>query len=487
MRTGFVVLAHERLDHAAALARHLADAGAPVVVHVDARSPGAARAALDDLPGRARVISTRCAEWGMFGLVDATLDAVRTLEALAPDLRHVALLSGSCLPIRPVAELDRFLAARPASDFIESVPVADAPWVQGGLSEERFTLCHPFPWKRRRRLFDVFVEAQRAIGVRRRMPGGVEPRLGLQWWCLTAATLRRLLSDPRLPAWRRWFRRAWIPDESFFQSLVPVVSGGEVLSQPLTLQRWDAEGRPVVFHDDHLGLLEGSDYFFARKIDPDASGLYARFLSPGDAAPGEPRFEALVNETPFEEARFRARDEHRGVPSAARWLEGAGAATVETRRPYAVFVGETAALARLRAGLGDGAPIVLHGRIFGPGPAEFATPGDHYAGKLPAAPRLRDYRPAQFLARLIWADHDRPVAFLFAPGDNGIVAAQVLGDPNARLLMAEPCMLDAISRAAALPVPRRAWSRVADPGCAAAALAGDWTDPCGWTLPGEAP
>ena len=55
-------------------------------------------------------------------------------------LGHVYLASGSCVPLRPVAELDAFLAARPRTDFIESARVTQVPWTVGGLSEERFTL-----------------------------------------------------------------------------------------------------------------------------------------------------------------------------------------------------------------------------------------------------------------------------------------------------------------------------------------------------------
>lgn len=543
MRTGFAILAHERLDRVAALAAPLAAAGAPVAIHVDTRVPPAALGPLAGLPASVRVLSTRRAEWGMFGLVDAALDAARALEKLEPDLRHVCLLSGACLPIRPLYELEAFLAARPDTDFIESVPVDERPWVQDGLSAERFTLWFPVPWRRRRRLFDAMVRAQRALGVRRRMPEGVEPRLGLQWWCLSTTTLRSLLSDPRLPAWRRFFRRCWIPDECFFQSIVPLLAEGTVEPRPLTLQRFDAWGRPVVFHDDHLALLEGADHFFARKIDPDAGALYRRFLGPeasagagreglpvqccdsppardavgvrvaaahpaapqrdpgpdhddGGAvafAPARPAagagssFHGLVDEAPFAAARQRARSEGRGVLSAARLPAGTGAASVDTVRPYVVLIGdEPDRLDQMREALIDCVPV-FHGRLFGPRPAVFARPGDAWAWNLSGAPRLRDYRPAQFLARLIWAERDRATAFLFAPSDSGLIAAQVLQDPNARLVFCGPApSLDAaLSAAAALPVPRRAWSRkAADADAAAAALSSDWHDPSCWTVQG---
>ncbi|MEM0945404.1 MAG: beta-1,6-N-acetylglucosaminyltransferase, partial [Pseudomonadota bacterium] len=219
MSVGFVILAHERPQHVARIARHLAKEGAPVVIHYDRRSPG--REVLAREAG-VPVLATQSGEWGMFGLVAATLDAVRELLAGAPTTRHVCLISGACLPLRPVAELVAFLAEHPETDFIESAEPRD--WIRGGLDEERFTLHHPVPWRRRRWLFDRLVHAQRRLRLRRRLPQGLTPRLGRQWWCLTAASLRALLTDPRLPAWQRFFRTVWIPDESFFQSLIPLVA-----------------------------------------------------------------------------------------------------------------------------------------------------------------------------------------------------------------------------------------------------------------------
>ena len=95
-----------------------------------------------------------------------------------------------CLPLRPVAELRAFLGRYPDADFIESVNVSDVGWTVGGLNEERFTLHFPFSFRKNRKLFDRYVQLQRRLGVKRRLPQGVAPHIGSQWWCLTARTLR---------------------------------------------------------------------------------------------------------------------------------------------------------------------------------------------------------------------------------------------------------------------------------------------------------
>ena len=79
-----------------------------------------------------------------------------------PDVHHVYLSSGACLPLRPVEELIDYLADRPRVDFIESATTADVSWTIGGLDQERFTLRFPFSWRKNRKLFDAYVKLQRA-------------------------------------------------------------------------------------------------------------------------------------------------------------------------------------------------------------------------------------------------------------------------------------------------------------------------------------
>jgi hypothetical protein len=133
-------------------------------------------------------------------------------------------------------------------------------------------------------LFDGYVTLQRALRFRRRIPQGLTPHLGSQWWCLTRPTLQAHPRPPRPPRLDRYFRRVWIPDESYFQSLVRQVST-RIESRSLTLSKFDYQGRPYTFYDDHLHLLRQTDAFLARKIWPQADLLYRTFLTPdGDRA-----------------------------------------------------------------------------------------------------------------------------------------------------------------------------------------------------------
>ncbi len=138
-----------------------------MLIHVDRRVGETAYQSfaekIADLPDVTLAPRIAC-DWGTWSLVQASRDAAETLLKGYPDIGHVCLISGSCLPIKPVSELISYLAKHKDTDFIESVTIGDVPWTKGGLSEERFTLSFPFAWKRHRRLFDIWVDLQRRVG-----------------------------------------------------------------------------------------------------------------------------------------------------------------------------------------------------------------------------------------------------------------------------------------------------------------------------------
>ena len=281
MSVGFVMLVHEALNRAEQVARHWARRGCPVVIHVDKRVDRQEFAkfasSLSDLENVKFSGRHRC-DWGTWSLVEATISATRQMLAQFPEVRHVYLASGSCLPLRPVKELVAYLEKRPLTDFIESVTTEDVPWTVGGLDEERFTLRFPFSWKKHRKLFDAYVRLQRRVGFKRRIPAGLVPHMGSQWWCLTRQTLTAVFDDPSFDEYVRYFRKVWIPDESFFQTMVRLYSTN-IESRSLTLSKFDFQGKPHIFYDDHMQLLRRSDCFVARKIWPFADKLYDGLLS----------------------------------------------------------------------------------------------------------------------------------------------------------------------------------------------------------------
>lgn len=431
---GFIMMCHTALDRAAEVARHWADRDCPVVIHLDKRVERARfdwlKRELADLEN-VKFCKRRKCEWGTWSLVEASQTASEMMLQEFPGVRHVYLASGSCLPLRPVDELRAYLAARPMTDFIESVTIRDVDWTIDGLNTERFHLRFPFSWKRHRFLFDRYVEFQRRFGLKRKTPEGLQPHLGSQWWCLSRQTLSAILHDRRRREFDRYFQLVWIPDESYYQTLVRNYSRN-IESRSLTLSKFDFQGKPHVFYDDHLHLLRRSDCFVARKIWPRADRLYRTFLNEenNSARRAEPTPGKI--DRVFAKALERRTRGRPGLYMQSRfpnsdWENG------KTAAPYSVFQGFNDLFRDFEPWLSRrlGAPV--HGNLFDPKRVRFAGDADTFAGCLSAAPGLRDHNPERFLTNLIWNTRGERQVFMFGPQDNQRPSRFIASDSNAQI------------------------------------------------------
>lgn len=437
MSVGFVMLAHTALSRAVDVAMALTIEGCPVVIHVDKRTPVAEfemlRKSLADEPLVSFSHRYSC-NWGTWSLVEASRGATEQLLAEHPLIEHVALISGACLPIKPIADMKEYLALRTGTDFIESVTVEDVPWTIGGLSEERFSLSFPFSWKRQRNLFDLWVNLQRRLEISRRIPHGLAPHLGSQWWCLSRQTLERMFSDPRRDEFDKYFRRVWIPDESYFQTLVRLY-GTKIESRSLTLSKFDYQGKPHVFYDDHLNLLADSTEFFARKIWPRAERLYRTFLSGDVVSP------SLTTSLPgafadrlFGRALAQRTQGRSGLVMAGRY-PNEGFENGVTAAPYAVCHGFGEVFEGFQDWLERETGTRSHGNLFARERVQFANDQQFWHGGLSDNAVLRDYDPESFLRNLIWNTKGEHQSFQLSAHDNLKIGKFLATDRNASVFV----------------------------------------------------
>ena len=279
-RIAYILLGHRDPDAVVAQVRHLTAAGDAVVVHYDARAPRAEfdrlRAAFDGAAGVAFARRLRCG-WGEWSLVAATLEGMRTALAAFPEAGHLYLLSGDCMPIKSAEWVHGFLDARDA-DHIECVAFETGGWIRTGLREERLIYRHFFNERSRKRLFYAALEVQKRLGLARHPPRDLPVMIGSQWWCLRRRTAEAILAFlKRRPDVTRFFRRTWIPDETFFQTLVAhLVPEAEIVCRSPTFHMFTDYGLPVVFCNDHHDFLLTQGAPFARKISAEARELRAR-------------------------------------------------------------------------------------------------------------------------------------------------------------------------------------------------------------------
>ncbi|MDU8913582.1 DUF5928 domain-containing protein [Aestuariicoccus sp. MJ-SS9] len=280
-KIAFILLCHKDPDAIIKQAQSLTAVGDYMSIHFDARAKPEAyariRHALADNPNVTFATKRVKCGWGEWSLVDATLRAVEAAVDAFPRATHFYMLSGDCMAIKSAEYAHDFLDRREV-DYIESFDYFQSDWIKTGWKEERLIYRHWFNERTQKQLFYAMFQAQKRLGITRAIPEDLEIMIGSQWWCLRRRTIEWILDfSRRRPDVMRFFRTTWIPDETFFQTLVRhLVPENEIESRTLTFLMFSDYGMPVTFYNDHYDLLLSQDFLFARKISPEAKELKRR-------------------------------------------------------------------------------------------------------------------------------------------------------------------------------------------------------------------
>ncbi|MFT4163884.1 MAG: beta-1,6-N-acetylglucosaminyltransferase [Microlunatus sp.] len=237
--------------HVRRLVRTLADGGAHVVVHIDARSDiepfretGSAALFLAD---RVKV------HWGGWSQVQATLAMLRAGRESFPDATHFWLISGDTYPLRSVATLNAFLDREPRAQYINVVSMPSRE-LQKPLT----------------RLSHIYVEHDRNSWVHRPLMllhdyvprpyrRGMLPYAGSQWWTITREAADLLLAvDVERDSFARLAKASFIPDEHYIQTLLGNSEFAESIRAGLMYSDWrpGAGKVPRVLAEDNITILE---------------------------------------------------------------------------------------------------------------------------------------------------------------------------------------------------------------------------------------
>lgn len=277
----YILLCHKDPDAIIQQAQRLTAVGDYMSIHFDASAKPEhfkkIRAALKDNPNVTFAHKRIKCGWGEWSLVQATLYAVESAVEEFPRATHFYMLSGDCMAIKTAEYAHRFLDENDV-DFIESFDFFESDWIKTGMKEDRLIYRHWFNERTQKRRFYGSYKLQQRLGLQREIPSDIQVQIGSQWWCLRRRTIEWIIDMTRQrPDVMRFFRTTWIPDETFFQTLVRhLVPEVEIRTRTLTFLMFSDYGMPVTFYNDHYELLLSQDFLFARKISPEAQELKSR-------------------------------------------------------------------------------------------------------------------------------------------------------------------------------------------------------------------
>ena len=276
-KIAYILLCHKDPDAVIRQALRLTAKGDFIAIHFDARASDSdfekIRVALENSKAVVFAKRVKCG-WGEWSLVKATLNAVQQAAETFVQATHFYMISGDCMPIKSAEYTHAFLDGD-ARDYIESFDYFNSDWIKTGMKEERLIYRHYVNERKHKALFYASLEWQKRLGLQRRIPRDLKIMIGSQWWCLRRSTIEAVLAflDKR-PDVLRFFRHTWIPDETFFQTLVRhLVPHAEIEPRTLTFLMFSDYGMPVTFYNDQYDFLLAQDALFARKISPEAHDL----------------------------------------------------------------------------------------------------------------------------------------------------------------------------------------------------------------------
>jgi len=447
MKLLFIILAHNEPENVASFAQVLVEAGtdARTIIHFDGNARVSDLTKLQELCSGQERISfverrVRC-RWGDYSLVEAVLVALRQVREQNLDYDYAILLSGSCLPCRPIAQLERFFEENRGQEFIE----AEGPeWMIGGLREERYRYWFPFPpHPNGGKAIGRLINLQKKLGVYRQPPlDGMDVKFGSQWWALSSGSCEKILNLlDREPKVERFFRRTYIPDEMMFPTLVNyIVPKENIAGFGLTHFQFTDWGKPIVFYDDHQEYPFSLPKFFYRKVSSEA--LQLRDQSMRIAAMTDDQSDlSYIGEDTLDYAIKTQTQTEFPRPGQIfyrdQFLDQNESILKCLKTPYIIVIGRTHEdVASFTKGFGSPDFRVL-GHCFAMEEVDFGSEGRSFHGLSEQDAAIRDLHPALYLCRIRERSNAVPI-ISWSYGDASWLIDHARWDENALLVSLLP-------------------------------------------------
>jgi hypothetical protein len=217
--------------------------------------------------------------WGEFSGIEAIVLLIRQALESCLQCKYLVLLSGSEYPLRTGKYISRFLKSNNGAEFISLVRVPAS-----GKPISRITTIR-FPSNKPTRRFASRVLARVGLcqrDYRKHLPG-LEPYAGSTWWALSRDACQYILDFTKgNPQVERYFRNTFVPEESFFHTILGNSSFRPRIRRNLVYEDWGARGaHPSLISEAHVRRFREQENVWLDDMYGSGEALFARKFSDG--------------------------------------------------------------------------------------------------------------------------------------------------------------------------------------------------------------
>jgi len=268
MKFAYIILAHKNPKQFSRLVNAISDDHVFVFVHVDRKSN--LQEFKDELDGLRNVVfcdKQIQVTWGGFGMIEATLELMRTMYSFVIQPDYVHLMSGLDFPLKTNAEIVRFFVENKGKNFLEAYKIPTPH-----LNEFGFNRIH-YKWFIEDEGYQKaaqLVEIQKQRNMKRLYFENIQPYNGSQWWSLTGECVQWIYETCK-PGYRLYdfYKYTFVSDEMLFQTMLKNSDWNDtIVEDNLRNINWD-EGPefPKIWRTKDFERLKCSEKLFARKFD----------------------------------------------------------------------------------------------------------------------------------------------------------------------------------------------------------------------------
>lgn len=256
----YLILAHRHPSLVKRLFRAIYHPANYYLVHVDRRSGVGFQAEIQEFLSRftnASMLKSKSILWGGYSIVDAELRGIEELLKISSKWEFFINLSGQDFPLKSQTHIQNFLSRNRGNDFIKLA----------NQSEVRPETLN--------RIQNYFIEfGNRILHTSMKRPNlrTVTPYIGNQWMILSRKFCEFVSYSPEVERFKRFYRYTFIPDESFFQTvMMNTTYKSAIVNDDKRTIDWVPSGtiklRPRDFTSKDAEFLLASQGLFARKFD----------------------------------------------------------------------------------------------------------------------------------------------------------------------------------------------------------------------------